>query len=156
MLKPRSEMKICVGLIVLFIFKPKISLAKEDSEKKEEIEGIQICSEAFCLPIDYNKLQAPFKELEPLDIAVQIGGIECLEIDDVRSTVNLIMTLFVVWNDLRITVPSEHPASWVTLDSKFAESLWLPDIYIYDMKEIVVPKFNIKYTGTIFNYQHFL
>ena len=108
----------------------------------------QRCSENYCLPTDYNKLVAPFKESGPMEISINFEILQILEIDDVRFTVSMLMNLGVTWEDHRISGPTqEDPNLKFPIDIGFANELWLPDVYIYDLKQIDIPKFYIPFAG---------
>jgi hypothetical protein len=86
--------------------------------------------------------------LEPLQIDVKIDVLQILEVDEIAFTVSLSINLLFVWEDFRITGPTPNdPSEQVPIDIRFVQSLWLPDIYIYDMKEISPTKFNIPFAG---------
>ena len=110
--------------------------------------GNEACSNVFCLPKDYDKLAAPFTESGILDIAFELEISQILAFDDIRFTVSILMYLNVIWEDSRIQGPAlEDPTQMIPIDFGFVDSLWLPDVYIYDMKEIVLSKFNIPFAG---------
>lgn len=137
-------MKCFGAILLLLLFKLKISFATENDGRKK-------CSYDYCLPIDYNKLEAPFKGMGPLEVEVTLEVLQILEVDETRFTVSLLMDLHVSWEEFRITGPTpDDPSRLLLIDIRFVQSLWLPDIYIYNMKEIVPSKFNIPYAGNIF------
>jgi len=111
-------------------------------------KNTQKCFHSHCLPIDYQKLEAPIKASEPLKIETKIDLLQILEIDEVKFTVTLSINIVISWEDFRITGPTPNdPADQFPIDIRFIDSLWLPDIYIYDMKEILPIKFNIPFAG---------
>jgi len=131
-------------LSILLLFHIDIIVATKVLENK----NTQKCSYAYCLPIDYKKMDAPFKESEPLQIEIKIDLLQILEIDEVKFTVTLSINILIIWEDFRITGPTANdPTEQIPIDIRFVDSLWLPDIYIYDMKEILPTKFNIPFAG---------
>ena len=122
------------------------------ADQEKETETSQKCSYAYCLPFGYNKMEAPFKDLEPLEIDIQVDVLQIHEIDDIAFTVSLSLNLIVSWRDFRITGPTpDDPQEIIPIDVRFVQNLWLPDFYIYDMKEIVPKKFNIPFAGNTLN-----
>ena len=118
------------------------------NEDEIEIENSLKCSNSFCLPLDYNKLSAPFKESEPMNIEVTLDGVHILEFDDIRFTVTILLDLSIEWVDSRIIGPASiDPEEHISTDLGFANHLWLPDIYIYNMKENIMSTFNIPFAG---------
>ena len=106
------------------------------------------CSDVYCLPIGYDKLAAPFKESGTLDIDLELDISQILEFDDAGYTAKILLYVSMVWNDPRITGPTpEDKNKMFPIDNGFASSIWLPDIYIYDAKEIILSKFNIPFAG---------
>jgi len=115
---------------------------------EDEIENSLKCSNSFCLPLDYNKLSPPFKESEPIEIIVTLDGVHFLEFDDTKFTVSLLLGLSIEWDDYRITGPDGiDPWESFPVDIGFANNLWLPDLYIYNMKENIMSTFNIPVAG---------
>jgi hypothetical protein len=60
------------------------------------------------------------------------------------------MFVGMTWEELRLIGPSGNTSSMTTVDNSFADNLWLPDIYIYSMKHIEVPKYNSHFAGEFF------
>jgi hypothetical protein len=76
------------------------------------------------------------------------AGLEHVDEIDPRFTVSILMYLNVIWEDSRIQGPAQDdPTQMIPIDFGFVDSIWLPDIYIYDMKEILLSKFNIPFAG---------
>ena len=100
-------MRFFVALILLqtILAQHKILAAKEN----EKVGRIPMCSDGYCIPIDYNKLEAPFKDSEPLKVTVKLDIVQVLELDDTQFTVSVLMDLVVIWDDSRIIEPSEYP-----------------------------------------------
>jgi hypothetical protein len=108
----------------------------------------QKCAENYCLPNDYNKLAVPFKESGQMEISINFEILQILEIDDIQFTVSMLMYLGVTWEDHRISGPTPEDSNlMVPINIKFADDLWLPDIYIYDLKQTAVQKFYIPFAG---------
>ncbi len=139
-------MKHFVGLTIFLLQMESIFV---NADKEKETESFQKCSYDYCLPTEYNKMEAPFIEFEPLEIEIEIDVLQIHEIDDITFTICLSLNLNVIWQDFRIIgTSSDDPTAVIPIDSRFVESLWLPDLYIYNMKEILPKKFNIPFAGT--------
>ena len=139
-------MNIFQAIFILTLLKPRAisTLRDDDNEKK--------CSNKFCLPLDYNKLDAPFKDSEPLVIYLLLDGFHILEFDDIRFTVKLLLYLSVIWEDYRIIGPPDiDPTESCPVDIGFANNLWIPDIYIYNVIEHQVSNFNFPFAGKTSN-----
>lgn len=133
-----------IGFILLIITLQRFSAANEIGEDYEN------CSDVYCLPNDYNKLAAPFKESGTLDVQLELDISQILEFDDIGYTVSILLYVSMVWEDPRIIGPTpDDPTKMFPIDNGFASSIWLPDIYIYDVKEIILSKFNIPFAGKI-------
>ena len=106
------------------------------------------CAEEICFPADYSKQVAPILENGNMEVLINFEIWQILEFDDVRFTISLLMYLGVTWNEPRIIASTpDDPDMLIPIDIGFVKSMWLPDIYIYDMKEIKIPKFNIPFAG---------
>jgi len=135
------KMKLLFTLIIIIV---KNASGEENKGKT----GNEACSNVFCLPKNYDKLAAPFTESGILDIAFELEISQILAFDDIRFTASILMYLNVIWEDSRIQGPAqEDPEQMIPIDFGFVDSLWLPDVYIYDMKEILLSKFNIPFAG---------
>ena len=112
---------------------------------------------AICLSSDYNKIEAPFFNATPLNIKILTEGISVLELDDTKFTISLSMYLGVKWKDYRIKFCGSNPQLYQVyemidcyllqhqiiilclskaLDIRFIKHLWVPDIFIQNMRGI--------------------
>ena len=106
------------------------------------------CIEQFCVPPGYNKHVGPFKENGPMEILVDFDVAQVVEIDDVKFSIKFIMYIGLTWMDPRIVSLSEgKEVSWVPVDIEFGNYIWLPDLYIYDLREIIFPKYYKPFAG---------
>jgi hypothetical protein len=134
-------------LMVIIMFVVKTASGEVNKGK----ESIETCANVFCLPKEYDKLVAPFTESGTLDIAFEFEISQILAFDDIKFTVSILMYLNIIWEDFRIHGPvQEDPKEMTPIDFGFVDSLWLPDVYIYDLKEILLSKFNIPFAGNTF------
>ena len=109
----------------------------------------QNCFDTFCLPLDYNKLSRPYEEFGATKVGIDFNISQISEIDDNRFTMTLLMYLGMTWNESRLVRQTDRNySSIVTIDNRFAKHLWLPDIYIYDLKKILVPSIKVQFAGS--------
>ena len=116
-----------------------IILINEASCTKEKcIEDI------FCIPADYNKLQRPTKEKVQVDLELDI--IEVLDFDDKDFSSTIMMWLKAAWIEPRLksNTSTKHP-----IDLSVMEDLWMPDIYIYNLKWFKNDRILTKLAGLI-------
>ena len=122
-----------------------IILINEASCTKEKcIEDI------FCIPADYNKLQRPTKEKVQVDLELDI--IEVLDFDDKDFSSTIMMWLKAAWIEPRLksNTSTKHP-----IDLSVMEDLWMPDIYIYNLKWFKNDRILTKLAGLIIKEMYF-
>lgn len=122
-----------------------IVLINEASCTKEKcIEDI------FCIPADYNKLQRPTKEKVQVDLELDI--IEVLDFDDKDFSSTIMMWLKAAWIEPRLksNTSTKHP-----IDLSVMEDLWMPDIYIYNLKWFKNDRILTKLAGLIIKEMYF-
>ena len=98
-------------------------------------------------------------------VNVDLDVLQILEVDDIKFTVSFSMYFGVRWNDLfnycfyslsylcrwlepRIEgppPPKDNP--YVPIDIKFIDELWVPDVYVYFLKQINVLTIFTKFAG---------
>ena len=96
------------------------------------------CAKEFCLPSDYNRLIKPFPN-QPVDIKCDLDILQILEINDGKFYVTFSMYFGVQWEEPRLIQSEEEKTKenpYVPIDLSLFEQLWVPDIYIYDLKSI--------------------
>ena len=95
------------------------------------------CTEQFCLPKDYNRLLKPYSD-KPVHISVDLDILQILKVNDLDFTITFSMYFGVYWNEPRLIASQESFENnpYVPIDLSFFEHLWVPDIYIYDLKSI--------------------
>jgi len=84
---------------------------------------------------------------EPLLISASINLRNILEVSEKEQLVSLETTLRLFWKDPRIKPRQEHIESedsigqYITLNPRRADSIWMPDIFIDQVKALRVPSF---------------
>ena len=113
------------------------------------------CSENICVPKGYSSCSMPRKEYESENVAMKImlefTDVEILEVNDITHTIAVKMHLGVHWIEPRLvsldTFTSDDSNS---IDIRILEYLWLPDLDIYNVKDIDEFKVLKKLAGTSF------
>ena len=106
------------------------------------------CADVYCINLDkYSKLDVP---TDPIKVNVDLDVLQILEIDDVKFTVSFSMYFGVRWLEPRIEgppPPEDNP--YVPIDIKFINELWVPDVYVYFLKQINVLTIFTKFAGKL-------
>merc|ERR1719233_2540204 len=108
------------------------------------------CSEEFtqsiCIPENYRKSELPLTE-EPNKIGISIDIDEVLRIDDDTKTITFSTYFNAGWNERRLKLQSDFGSSCpnssdkmilVPMNLEFIKDLWIPNIYIYNLKTFEV------------------
>ena len=111
-------------------------------------------SNGICFPRDCNKYRLPSKLM---NINVTIKLVQVTEIDDNLGTIDIQAYLTFEWIDNRLTLRNEAFENMENthddwshsreIYEEWAEKLWTPNIFIYELKEITTPEFNKHYSG---------
>lgn len=91
--------------------------------------------DGVCLPDGYSRLHRPSTaEADVIKVSLDIADI--LEIDDRQNTVTFETYFNLEWQEKRLNVTPELGASgtFVPVNVELVKELWLPNIYIYNMK----------------------
>ena len=106
------------------------------------------CAEQYCLAKNYSKLEVPFNDQGLVNITVDLDVLQILEVDDIKFTVSFSMYFGVRWQEPRVIgppPPEDNP--YVPIDLGFIDFLWVPDIYIYHLKSILVTRIFTQFAG---------
>ena len=120
-----------------------------NSSTKEEHGKEQLkCAESYCLPASYDKLEVPFDESGMVKVSVDFDTLQILDVDDIKFTVMFSMYFGVRWQEPRIVGPAPDDENYYQpIDTGFIKHLWVPDIYLWYLKEIEVLDFLIPFAG---------
>jgi len=106
----------------------------------------------LCLPEDYNKFDLPFKtEGNVIDIGIDI--VDVLRIQDKEYSVEFSCYFNVMWTEPRLVIPSkfqeefEEEGDMVPVNVELVNHLWLPNIFIYNLKTFKVVQVLSKHAG---------
>ena len=100
------------------------------------VHSSQTCFEDICIPENYDKLIRPLLNATN-DILVDISKLKILKVDDFECTIKLSLWFYLTWSEPRLILPSILPP-YVWLDNSFWEKLWKPDVYFFNLKEIIM------------------
>jgi len=141
-----SKMGKAVIIFALALFVP-LGLAATNPLQRYNASELK-CIEQFCVPPDYNKHERPFIGSSPMEILVDFDVAQVVEINDVKFSIKFIMYIGLTWVDPRIVCLKEaEEISWMPVDIEFGNYMWLPDLYIYDVQEIIFPKYYKQFGG---------
>ncbi|TRY78448.1 hypothetical protein TCAL_14393 [Tigriopus californicus] len=98
------------------------------------VEITQKCVSGFCLPLEYQKLETPFSDtFNTVKVTVEI--MDVLQVNDKEFSVTLTMYFSVQWEEPRITTNNTvGEGEWTPIDLQFLNNLWVPNIFIYDLR----------------------
>ena len=92
----------------------------------------------ICLSENYDINKIPSK---PINIDVTISIVQINEIDDLKSTVDIIAWMTYEWEDIHVVsrnCATSMDGGYISglLDNSWFKKLWAPTIYYYKLKEI--------------------
>ena len=151
------KIKIAISLVFACQIIGVLQVANAQEGNNIAIECIKI-QNGICMPKGYNKQQIPSM---PITVKVMINIITLTEIDDKLATVDILTYIKLAWKDpgllkLPDTVSgitdciSLLGSKWILLSKDWLEKIWQPDVFIYGMKGVELPKWTTG-TGKIVN-----
>ena len=133
-------MKLSILYVLTSVFFTTLIGEKTDTECTKN---------GVCLPRGYERREMPTISLH---VNVEITWLQVTEVDDLLSTVDILVYLSFFWEDKRITLLNHtepqrsghlgdgsgvrHGEDWYLLYDEWYEKLWLPDVYIYGLKKV--------------------
>ena len=96
-------------------------------------------SKSVCLPDDYNKFDFPEKD-EAIQIGVDFSLNDIIKISDHDQSITVSVFLNLEWPETRLTLLPEFSKDstgykMIPVELALVKNLWLPNIFIYNMKE---------------------
>jgi len=97
--------------------------------------GKRHCAGSQCLDPYYDKMALPPND-GPIQVHTSFELRDVINIDDEKFTITFSMYFGVRWKEPRLknfdntTIPN-----WLAIDLDFVNNLWLPNVFIYDLKE---------------------
>ena len=116
------------ALLICLLVSPGVHGVKEPKS---------LCSSSVCIPSTYNKMDMPNSDQvnkEPFQVSVSMYLLDIYRINYEDFTMDLNIHVRFTWNDNRLSNNKTGFNSDVDVD--FIENLWVPDIYIYDLKDL--------------------
>ena len=117
------------------------------------------CFGQFCLPADYNRLFRPTvnhndKGVSPGPVDVDLDfDVRIFEVNDIKFTISFTMFFGVRWKEPRLVKKNSsdsNPVEQVSLE--ILEYLWLPSIYILNLKTYQTLDIFSDFAGTSLQY----
>ena len=107
------------------------------------------CSENYCLPLDYDKGDLPPRNKnQPLQVAVEFEIIHFSRIQDKEFWMEVVMWLSIYWDEPRLKfIGNEKPNKLVSLGLDFSEHIWVPDLYVYSLRNIKMTSILTQFAG---------
>ena len=93
------------------------------------------CSGKICIPSDYDRLNLPNPN-EVNNINIEIFHLKFLKVNDNTCIIKTSFWFVMNWHDPRLIKSANMDETYVVLEESFHESLWLPDIMIWDLENV--------------------
>ena len=94
------------------------------------VKSNKTCAGNVCIPDNYDKFEMPDKHVH-VDIGIEV--VEILEVNDHDFSTAMYLYLDVSWTDPRL-ITDAAPGETLQIETSFMVYLWVPDIYIYNLK----------------------
>ena len=94
------------------------------------VDANQTCAGELCIPDDYDMFHMPEEQLQ---VEIGIRVVEVLEINDKDFSAEFYMYFAVSWNDARL-INYATAGTTLRIETSFMQYMWVPDIYIYNLK----------------------
>ena len=118
------------------------------------------CSENVCIPEGYSSSSMPrqyrnsaiVSDSVAMRITLEFTDVEILEVSDMKHTITIKMHLGVHWNEPRlVSLDNSHALDdKYPIDVRILDYLWLPDLDIWNIKDIQEYKVLKKLAGMHF------
>lgn len=142
-----------VGIFVLSL---QAVQCKSRDDMVCKFDGEEMTNNHLCLPLDYNKFDLPFRDkTNIIDIGIDITDV--LRINDKEYSVEFSSYFNVMWTEPRLHIPqrflselnsSESSAGeMIPVNLELVNELWLPNIFIYNLKTFKVVEVLSKHAG---------
>ena len=119
-----------VKVVLLF------SLLVSSSNGQEATKSANLCSSSVCIPSTYNKMDTPnANSMSPIKVGVSLLLLDIYNIDYHDFTMDLNLYMSFSWIDDRVSINNTD-----SVDVNFSHNLWVPDIYIHDLKTLQTRK----------------
>merc|ERR1719320_1459219 len=110
----------------------------------------EVLSKHVCLPKNYSKYELPnTEETHLVEISFDLDEIH--EINDETYSITFSTYLVMEWTDRRLHVDQSLGSDYIPLDVDFLKSLWVPKIFVYNLKKFEVVDAMSKLDGLMVN-----
>ena len=94
------------------------------------VKSNKICAGNVCIPDNYDKFEMPDKHVH-VDIGIEV--VEILEVNDHDFSTAMYLYFDFSWTDPRL-INNATSGKTLQIETSFMDNLWVPDIYIYNLK----------------------
>jgi len=153
----RMRFIIFPGLLLILGVQFCFGLSGDDLVCRYDSGNRRVKNKHLCLPQDYNKFDLPFQnDVNPIDIGIDITDV--LRINDKEYSVEFSSYFNVMWREPRLEIPLVFLAdlnsssglgqgSMIPVNLELVNQLWLPNIFIYNLKTFKVVEVLSKHAG---------
>jgi len=129
MVKEKSNFTITILFLLLLNIQGVLN-----QEEGQTPPGMSKCVLGWCLPLDYQKLESPTPD-EPVHVDINVEILDILNVNDKEFSITMSMYFSVQWQESRIqTNRTVEPDSWYPVSLEFLTDLWIPNVFIYNLK----------------------
>ena len=98
------------------------------------VAGMLKCVLGWCLPLDYQKLESPTPD-RAVHVDINVEILDILSVNDKEFSMTMSMYFSVMWQENRIeTNNTIEPDFWYPVSLEFLRDLWIPNVFIYNLK----------------------
>ena len=125
-------------IIFVICYFPGLCRSESQARPVTEFEILQNSSDkcvlGWCLPKDYQKLESP-RPTSPVDVDINVEILDILSVNDKEFSITMSMYFSVRWQESRIVSQNQiEPGFWYPVSLEFLGDLWIPNVFIYDLK----------------------
>ena len=92
------------------------------------------CVLGWCLPSSYQKLESPTPD-DSVHVDINVEILDILSVNDKEFSITMSMYFSVMWQESRIeTNNTIEPGFWYPVSLEFLQDLWIPNVFIYNLK----------------------
>lgn len=92
------------------------------------------CVLGWCLPKSYQKLESPTPD-DSVHVDINVEILDILSVNDKEFSITMSMYFSVMWQESRIeTNNTIEPGFWYPVSLEFLQDLWIPNVFIYNLK----------------------
>ena len=94
------------------------------------VKSNKTCARNVCILDNYDKFEMPDKHVH-VDIGIEV--VEILEVNDHDFSTAMYLYFDFSWTDPRL-INNATSGKTLQIETSFMDNLWVPDIYIYNLK----------------------